>query len=283
MNRFSTAYSCNKRLINMQLKSLAQAKIAAKAAAILAAGALTLTACGGGTTTPAASEGGVQLINAGKLTVCSDVPYEPFEFQKDGKIVGFDIDIANEVAKDLNAELNIVDSSFEAIETGTALTGCDLSISSVSITDVRKSVMDFSDPYMDDDLTLVATTASGITDLNSAKGKKVGVQQATTGAKYAAENGIDAQQFEDSGLLIQALLAGTIDAALGNQSILAYAIKDDPKFKRVEDYTTGEKLGISIKKGNTAMTEKVNATLKRLTDDGSLKKFETTWFGETAK
>lgn len=266
----------------MQLKSLAQAKTAAKAAAILAAGALALTACGGGTT-PAATQGGVQLINAGKLTVCSDVPYEPFEFQKDGKIVGFDIDIANEVAKDLNAELNIVDSSFEAIETGTALTGCDVSISSISITDVRKTVMDFSDPYMDDDLTLVATKASGITDINSAKGKKVGVQQATTGAKYAAENGIDAQQFEDSGLLVQALLAGTIDAAMGNQSILAYAIKDDPKFERVEDYATGEKLGIAIKKGNTAMTEKVNGTLKRLTDDGSLKKFETTWFGETAK
>jgi polar amino acid transport system substrate-binding protein len=266
----------------MQLKSLAQAKIAAKAAAILAAGALTLTACGGGST-PAASEGGVQLINAGKLTVCSDIPYEPFEFQKDGKIVGFDMDIANEIAKDLKAELSVVDSSFEAIETGTALTGCDLSISSVSITDVRKSVMDFSNPYMDDDLTLVATTASGITDINSAKGKKVGVQQATTGAKYAAEKGIDAQQFEDSGLLVQAIQAGTIDAALGNQSILAYAIKDDPRFKRVEDYASGEKLGIAIKKGNTAMAEKVNATLKRITDDGSLKKFETTWFGEAAK
>jgi polar amino acid transport system substrate-binding protein len=266
----------------MQLKSLATAKIAAKAAAIFAAGALTLTACGGGST-PAASEGGVQLINSGKLTVCSDVPYEPFEFQKDGKTVGFDMDIANEVAKDLNAELSVVDSSFEAIETGTALTQCDLSISSISVTDTRKSVMDFSSPYMDDDLTLVATTASGITDINSAKGKKVGVQQATTGAKYAAEKGIDAQQFEDSGLLVQALLAGTIDAALGNQSILAYAIKDDPKFKRVEDYATGEKLGISIKKGNTAMADKVNGTLKRLTDDGTLAKFETTWFGEAAK
>ncbi|MDE8666967.1 ABC transporter substrate-binding protein [Pseudarthrobacter sp. H3Y2-7] len=266
----------------MQLKSLAQAKIAAKAAAILAAGALTLTACGG-TSAPAASEGGVQLINAGKLTVCSDVPYEPFEFQKDGQIVGFDVDIAKEVAKDLNAELSIVDSSFEAIETGTALTGCDVSISSVSITDVRKSVMDFSNPYMDDDLTLAATTASGITDINSAKGKKVGVQQATTGAKYASEKGIDAQQFEDSGLLVQALQAGTIDAALGNQSVLGYAIKDDPKFKRVENYATGEKLGIAIKKGNTAMADKVNGTLKRLTDDGTLKKFQTTWFGEAAK
>ena len=225
----------------------------------------------------------MQLINAGKLTVCSDVPYEPFEFQKDGKIVGFDMDIAAEVAKDLKAELSVVDSSFEAIETGTALTQCDVSISSVSITDTRKSVMDFSSPYMDDDLTLVASDASGITDLESAKGKKVGVQQATTGAKFAAEKGLDAQQFEDTGLLVQALQAGTIDAALGNQSVLAYAVKDDPKFKRVENSPPARQLGIAIKKGNAAMATQVNSTLKRLTDDGTLKKFETTWFGEPAK
>jgi polar amino acid transport system substrate-binding protein len=266
----------------MQLKSLASAKLAAKAAAILAVGALALTACGG-SPTPAASEGGVKLINSGKLTVCSDIPYEPFEFQKDGKNVGFDMDIAAEVAKDMKAELNVVDSSFEAIETGTALTQCDVSISSISITDTRKAVMDFSSPYLNDDLTLVATGASGITNIDGAKGKKVGVQQATTGAQYAKDKGLDAQQFEDTGLLVQALKAGTIDAALGNQSVLGYAIKDDSKMKRVENYATGEKLGIAIKKGNTAMADQVNSTLKRLTDDGSLKKFETTWFGEAAK
>ncbi|XAS66607.1 ABC transporter substrate-binding protein [Micrococcaceae bacterium Sec5.7] len=267
----------------MQLKSLATAKMAAKAAAILAVGALTLTACGGSPTPAASSAAGVQLINSGKLTVCSDIPYEPFEFQKDGKNVGFDMDVAAEVAKDLKADLNVVDSSFEAIETGTALTQCDVSISSISITDTRKSVMDFSTPYMNDDLTLVATTASGITNIDGAKGKKVGVQQATTGAQYAKDKGIEAQQFEDTGLLVQALQAGTIDAALGNQSVLAYAIKDDSKMKRVENYATGEKLGISIKKGNTAMADQINSTLKRLTDDGTLKKFETTWFGEAAK
>jgi polar amino acid transport system substrate-binding protein len=268
----------------MQLKSLATAKLSAKAAAILAVGALSLTACGGGSSAPAASSSSaVKLINAGKLTVCSDIPYEPFEFQKDGKNVGFDMDIAAEVAKDMNAELNVVDSSFEAIETGTALTQCDVSISSISITDTRKAVMDFSSPYLNDDLTLVATGASGITNIDGAKGKKVGVQQATTGAQYAKDKGLDAQQFEDTGLLVQALKAGTIDAALGNQSVLGYAIKDDSKMKRVENYATGEKLGIAIKKGNTAMADQVNSTLKRLTDDGSLKKFETTWFGEAAK
>ncbi|MGR0159087.1 ABC transporter substrate-binding protein [Paenarthrobacter nitroguajacolicus] len=254
-----------------------------KMAAVLAAGALALTACGGSSTPAATDASGLKLINAGKFTVCSDVPYEPFEFQKDGKIVGFDMDIAAEIAKDVKAELNVVDSSFEAIETGTALTGCDVSISSISITDVRKSVMDFSTPYLDDDLTLVASSSSGISNIDGAKGKKVGVQQATTGAQYAKDKGIDAQQFEDSGLLVQALKAGTIDAAVGNQSVLGYAIKDDSNLKRVEDYATGEKLGISIKKGNTAMADAVNATLKRITDDGSLKKFETTWFGEATK
>lgn len=267
----------------MQLMSPATAKLAAKAAALLAAGTLTLTACGGGAPTPAASDGEIKLVNAGKLTVCSDVPYEPFEFQQDGKIVGFDMDIANELAKDFDAELNVVDSSFEAIETGTALTQCDVSISSISITETRKTVMDFSEPYMDDDLTLVASDASGITDINSAKGKKVGVQQATTGADYATEQGLDAVTFEDTGLLVQALEAGSVEAALGNQSVLGYAIKDSGDLERVEDFATGEKLGISVKKGNTAMLEKVNATLKRITEDGSMDKFKTAWFGETTK
>ncbi len=266
----------------MQRKSLAPTKLAFKAASILAAGALALTACGGGST-PAPSAGGVQLINAGKLTVCSDIPYEPFEFQQDGKIVGFDMDIAAELAKDLNAELSVVDSSFEAIETGVALNQCDVSISSISITDNRKTAMDFSTPYLDDDLTLVASESSGIKNIGDARGKKVGVQQATTGAEYANAQVLNAQQFEDSGLLVQALKAGTIDAALGNQSVLAYAIKDDANLKRVADFATGEQLGISVKKGNTEMLEKVNATLKRLTDDGSLAKFEAAWFGETAK
>ncbi len=265
----------------MQRKSLAPTKLAFKAASILAAGALALTACGG--STPAPTADGVQLINAGKLTVCSDIPYEPFEFQKDGEIVGFDMDIAAELAKDLNAELNVVDSSFEAIETGVALNQCDVSISSISITENRKTAMDFSTPYLDDDLTLVASEASGIKNIGDARGKKVGVQQATTGAEYAKAQVLDAQQFEDSGLLVQALKAGTIDAALGNQSVLAYAIKDDANLKRVADFATGEQLGISVKKGNTEMLEKVNATLKRLTDDGSLAKFEAAWFGETAK
>ncbi|MFJ6417613.1 transporter substrate-binding domain-containing protein [Paeniglutamicibacter sp. NPDC091659] len=255
-----------------------------KSLTVAAVGALALTACGS-SNTPAASSpadaNAVKLINEGKLTVCSDIPYEPFEFVKDGKNVGFDMDIAAEIAKDLKLELNVIDSSFDAIESGLFKTQCDIAISSLSITEARKGNMDFSTPYMDDDLTLVAKEGSGITDIESAKGKKVGVQQATTGAKFAKENGLDATGYEDSGLQIASLKAGTTVATLGNQSVLGYAIKDDPTLKRVADFKTGEQLGVAVPKGATAMLDSVNATLKRLTDDGSLAKFTETWFGST--
>lgn len=252
-----------------------------KSLAVAAVGALALTACGS-SDTPAASStdaNALSVINAGKLTVCSDIPYEPFEFVKDGKNVGFDMDIAAEIAKDMKLELNVIDAGFDSIESGLFKVQCDLAISSISITDARKGNMDFSDPYMDDDLVLVAKEGSGITDLESAKGKTIGVQQATTGAKFAKENGLEAIGYEDAGLQVASLKAGTTVATLGNQSVLLYAIKGDPSFKRVADFKTGEKLGIAAPKGATTILENVNSTLKRLKDDGSLAKFTETWFG----
>lgn len=251
-----------------------------KSLAVAAVGTLALTACGG-SDAPAASDdpNAVKLINDGKFTVCSDIPYEPFEFVKDGKNVGFDMDIAAEIAKDLDAELSVVVASFDSIQSGLFKTQCDAAISSVSITDERKGNMDFSTPYMDDDLTLVAKEGSGITDVESAKGKKVGVQQATTGAKFAKENGLVPVEYDTGNDQVMSLKSGQTVASLGNQSILGYAIKNEPTLKRVQDFKSGEQLGVAVAKGNTALLEKVNGTLKRITDDGTLKKFSDTWFG----
>jgi polar amino acid transport system substrate-binding protein len=258
-------------------------------ATALTAGMLTLAACGSsepaasGTATGDASEGGdVQLVNAGQLTICSDIPYPPFEFQQEGEIVGYDIDIATRIAKDLGVEPNVVDSSFEAIESGAALTGCDILISSISITEARQQVMAFSDPYLNDDLILVAKEGSGVTDLESAKGKKVGVQAATTGERYAEENGLSPIQFEDGGLQVEALRSGTVDALLGNQSLLLYSIKDNPEMKVMEEFSTGEQLGIGVSKDKPALLEAVNTSLADMKKDGSLEESMTTWFGDAS-
>jgi polar amino acid transport system substrate-binding protein len=220
-------------------------------------------------------------LHEGKLTICSDIPYEPFEFVKDGKNVGFDMDIAAEIAKDAELELNVIDASFDSIESGLFSTQCDIAISSVSITDERAAKMDFSTPYMDDDLVLISADDSGIKDLESAKDKKVGVQQATTGEKYAKEQGLtNIVGFEDAGLQTQALLAGQVDALLGNQSVLGYSIKDKGGFSVVADFKTGEQLGIAVPQEQPKAMELVNGTLKRLTDAGTMEELTVKWFGE---
>jgi len=255
------------------------------AVAVSSIALMALTACGsssgsGSSSESPAADGAFAPLNAGKLTVCSDIPYEPFEFvDESGKNVGFDMDIAAEIAKDAKLDLNVIDASFDSIESGLFNVQCDVAISSVSITEARSKKMDFSTPYMDDDLVLIASDASGITDLESAKGKKVGVQQATTGEKYAKENGLTPTGFEDAALQTQALLSGQVDAVLGNQSVLGYAIKDKSGFKSVADFKTGEQLGVAVPKDKKATLDLVNGTLKRLTDAGTLEELTTKWFG----
>lgn len=250
--------------------------------AIGSAALIALTACGGSPSNEAPEESadtGFTPRDAGKLTMCSDIPYEPFEFNRDGEVVGLDVDIAKEIAKDLDLELNIIASSFDSIESGLFSTKCDVAISSISITDPRKENMDFSNPYLDDDLMLVAVKDSGITDIESAKGKKVGVQQATTGEKYAREQGLDTTGYEDSGLQLQALDTNQIDAALGNQSVLRYAIADKDNFEIVEEIATGEKLGVAVPKDSPELLESINSTLDRLTTSGDLDGMIDLWLG----
>lgn len=257
----------------------------AVSAAALAVAALSLSACGGGDSDAASSgsdSSDVKLLKSGQFTVCSDIPYEPFEFVKDGKNVGFDLDIAQAIADDLGAELNVIDASFDSIESGLFKTQCDAAISGISITDARKQNMEFSSPYLDDDLVLVAKADSGITDVASAKGKKVGVQQSTTGEEYGKKEGLTTTGYEDSGLQIQSLKSGQTDASLGNQSILRYAIKDDSSLKVVQEIKTGEQLGVAVPKGDTALLKKVDATLKSLEDDGKMDELKKTWFGDDA-
>lgn len=257
----------------------------AASAAVLAVAALSLSACGGSSSSSgdSASDGsGVKLLKSGQFTVCSDIPYEPFEYVKDGKNVGFDLDIAQQIADTLDAKLNVIDASFDSIESGLFKTQCDAAISGISITDARKQNMDFSTPYLDDDLVLVAKEGSGITNLDSAKGKKVGVQQSTTGEEYAKKQGLATTGYEDSGLQIQSLKSGQTAASLGNQSILRYAIKDDSSLKVVQEIKTGEQLGVAVPKGNEALLGKVDDTLKKMQDDGKMDELKKKWFGDDA-
>jgi len=260
------------------------------AAAVLGLG---LTACGsddagdagtdsgGGAETEAS---GPELIAEGSLTVCSDVPYPPFEDFDTGSpsgFTGFDIDIVSAIAEGLEVELVVRDSGFESLQSGQALNAgqCDLAASAMTITEEREANLDFSDGYYDSEQSLLVAEGSDIASIEDLDGMQVGVQQGTTGKAYTEENAANAEivSFPSDAEMYTAIKAGQVDALLQDLPVnLDHA--NDGGFEVVETYPTDEQYGFVIKKGNTALVDAVNEQLTVMRDDGSYDEIYNTYF-----
>jgi polar amino acid transport system substrate-binding protein len=241
--------------------------------AVLSVLALSVAACGGdsgGTT-----KGGADLIKDGTLTVCSDVPYPPFEdFDKSAPsgFTGFDIDVVQAIADSLKLKLAVKDESFDGLQSGLTLNSgaCDLVASAMTITADREKNLDFSDGYYDSEQSLLVPAGSDIASIGDLSGKKVGVQQGTTGKQYAEDNatGADIVSFPSDAEMYAAIKAGQVDALLQDLPVNLDHTKDG-KFQVVEKYSTDEQYGFAIKQGNTKLVTEVNDALKKLRDDGT--------------
>ena len=264
------------------------------AAAVLSTLALTVSACGsdGGSDSNASDNSSsgpsLNLISDGTLTVCSDVPYPPFEdFDKTSDIgfKGFDVDIVDAIATQLDLKVEIKDSDFNALKSGLALNTkqCDLVASAMTITPEREAVMGFSDGYYDSEQSLLVPADSSIASIDDLDGVKVGVQKGTTGEAYANENaaGADIVVFPSDGEMYAAIKAGQVEALLQDLPV-NIDHQNDPKaageFKVVETYDTGESYGLAMKKDNTSLIDAVNEALTTMKDDGDYQKIYDTYF-----
>lgn len=257
--------------------------------AVAAAAALTLAACGseeddstGGGGDDASAD--LSLISDGKLTVCSDIPYAPFEFEDpdaESGYSGFDIDITSEIAKGLDLELAVKDADFSGLQSGLALNSgqCDLVASAMTITDDRKKNLGFSDGYYDSLQSLLVPEGSDITGIGDLNGKKVGVQQATSGEKYAQENAEGAQlvALPSNAEMVQAIKAGQVDALLQDLPVNVDNAKAGG-YQVVEEFDTGETYGLAAKKDNQALLDAVNAELSEMRDNGTYDEFYDKYF-----
>ena len=251
-----------------------------KAPFALAAAALMLTACGS-SSTGTTTESGVSLISEGKLTVCTNPPYAPFEYEENGKIVGLDADIAAAIASDLGVEAEMFTTSFEGIQSGVALSSkqCDIALSGITITDERKTVMNFTDSYVDDNLAILVPAGSDIKGDADLSGRNIGVQQATSGEKYAQEAGANTVQYEDNGLLLQALQTGQVDAIVGNITVLSEMLTSDSSLSVVQEIETGEQIAGAVATENTALLDSANATLRKMEEDGRMADLREKYLG----
>jgi polar amino acid transport system substrate-binding protein len=259
-----------------------------KVPALLAALALAVAATGCATSTQSGSDAPaneLKLIRDGKLTVCTHLDYPPFQARRGSEVVGFDVDVLDEVAKDLGVTQEITDTAFEGIESGESLSTnqCDAAAAAMSITPTRQEKLDFSDPYFEAKQALLTKKGAGISTLAALRGKKLGTQLATTGEEYAQsnkeENGYELVQFEDLPLEVTAVQTGQIDAAINDNSVLFDFIKDNADVEISAEFETGDHYGIGVRKGNTKLLEKINQTLAKIRQNGEYDKIYERWIG----
>ncbi len=229
------------------------------------------------------------LTDSSALTVCTSLPYPPFEVDDGtGKIVGFDIDFMDAIAKDLGVSTKISVQQFTAIKSGQATKSkkCDISAAAMTITAERLQAITFSNPYYDASQSLMVKSASTVKGLADLKGKKLGAQTGTTGLiyaqKYAEQYGYTVQEYQQISDEEQALQSGKIDAAIHDQPALNdYSKQQAGKVKIVDNFNTGEEYGFGVAKGNTALAAVANYAIAQSKKDGTYLKSYAKWIGGT--
>lgn len=299
-----------------------------RVATLLVATLFIVTACGGGTASPTPAPTGTpaapasagaptpvvtpaptnvatvpadQLLFAGKLTVCSDMPYEPFEyFDAQGNPIGSDIEIATGVATRLGLQIQVVNSVFDTIIAAVTSGKCDIIVSDQNITPDRLSQVDMI-PYQQvkQALAVLKGNPAGINGALDLCGKKVGAETGTTeqgyleGADLYKESGGLMKQCADAGKpapvsvpfqkdpdAFAALAAHAVDAYFADEPVVDnFVTKQPDQFEKPAFSLPAIKVGISVPKpddahkatasGHTALADAVTAALIAMINDGS--------------
>jgi polar amino acid transport system substrate-binding protein len=251
----------------------------------LAAALLAFAACGDDDDSQSTGGGpSVDLVDSGKLTTCTHLPYRPFQFEQSGQVVGFDVEMIDLVAKRLGVTPAIVDTPFEGIQSGEDLNArkCDIAAAAMTITPERQEKIDFSEPYFDANQALLVKKGSGIDSFEDLQGETLGVQSGTTGKDYAEENaqGVELKDYEDVALELTSVKSGQVPAAINDIPVLLDYAKQNPDLEVAATFETGEQYGFATKKGTSQeLQQVVNDVISKAKADGTYDRLYEKWFG----
>lgn len=283
------------------------APTAAPTVAPTAAPTVAATATAAPTATPTAAPatpvaGGLldKVLKAGKLVVSTDPNYAPQSAQKpDGTFEGFDIDVATEIAKRLGVSVEWATPDWAIITAGGWGGRWDASVGSMTVTSEREKVLDFSDPYYYTPAQMTASKASGITTLDGLAGKTVCVGESTTYLDWLSGKKLDfgslsptttppagvkvtTQKTDAQCPQLWASGRNDFEGFLSSSTTVDAAIKAGMPMVKVGDPVYAEPLAVAIDKSGPADADfvaAVDAIVKDMHADGTLKGFSEKWFG----
>ncbi|WP_040501893.1 glutamine ABC transporter substrate-binding protein [Herbaspirillum sp. YR522] len=219
------------------------------------------------------------------IRVGTDATFPPMEFVKDGKRTGFDIELIEALAKTMGKKVQWVDIDFKGLIPGLISNRFDIAASAIYMTDERRKVVNFSDPYYRGGLAvLVRRDDNSIklpADLNN--GKKVSVQVGTKSVSFLKESypGAERVEVEKNQAMFDLLATGRVNAAVtGRPAAVEYA-RTQPLVRVLDKGLTTELYGYAMRKGDTELAEQLNRALATLRVNGTYTALTDKWFGKS--
>lgn len=219
------------------------------------------------------------------IRFATEASYPPFEsMDASNKIVGFDVDLANALCKEIDATCTFSNQSFDSLIPSLKFRRIDAVMAGMDITPEREKQVLFSNPYYDNSALFIGQKGK-VADIAALKGKKVGVQNGTTHQKFIMDKHpeittVPYDSYQNAKLDLQ---NGRIDAVFGDTAVVTEWLKAEPKLAAIGDKVTdkgyfGTGLGIAVRQGNTDLQAKFNTALEKVKKDGTYQTIYEKWF-----
>jgi len=223
------------------------------------------------------------LIEEGKLIIGSDCDYPPFVYMEGKNPAGFEVELMQAIADDLGLELvYLPPQNFDTLLTSVAGGGqMDLAVSSLTINDERKELVNFCRPYFNSNQAVVTRANSPYTKVEDLAGLSIGAQSGTTGEAWAIENLPTAtvKSYNQTSEGLAALRAGEIEALFFDEPVATEQVSTNfTDCQIIQVIPTGEQYGFAVSKDNPALEQAINDSLQRLINNGTYAQIFSKYF-----
>lgn len=216
----------------------------------------------------------VKTAKEGVLTMVTNAEFPPYEYYDGDKIVGIDAEVAQLIAEKLGLTLEIVDGDFNAVVPGVQSGKYDMGMAGLTVNEDRLKSVDFTTSYAKGIQVVIVKEDSDIKSVEDLAGKKIGVQETTTGDIYASDDFGEENvvKYANGAVAVEGLKAGKVDCVIiDNEPAKAYVAANEG-LKILETTYADEDYAIAVSKDNPGLKDAIDAALKELIADGSLQK-----------
>lgn len=215
-----------------------------------------------------------KLAVDGTLTMATNAFFEPFEYYEGEEIVGIDAEVGKAIADKLGLGFSISDMEFDSIITAVAAGKADMGMAGMTVDPDREKNVDFSQTYATGVQAIIVPENSEIASPDDLAGKKIGVQQGTTGDLYCTDDfGEEAMnRFSKGTDAVMALTQGKIDCVVIDNEPAKKFVAANEGLKILDTAYTEEDYAIAFAKDNTALKDAVDKALGELIADGTVQK-----------